>query len=267
MSTNSRKRSLANISDAQTLNEMNPAKKMKLNNKSNDKGMRTMFDDDKDHNECLGYFESIQSSKLPQMLQCPLDINRNIAEYAVGTIETCSNNECDAGICVLNEDWKYFEDIDDGIKFSKWNYCYNTEQYFCGLCVPMTTHFACCDTVQCVSKDNKNKCWVWKKGENDEEFMCYDDVNDTHCMECDTYFPFACTEDDCVKSWCADCVYDGNIGVTPRFICESCGRWICDECGMKKRYNKDCCGTCSKLTCPTCRDKGLANGCCEEKNK
>eukprot|EP01084_Bolivina_argentea_P217586 369400_1 len=140
MSTNPRKRALSQIYE-QNLNELNPAKKVKLNNQSKHKGLRTMFDDEKDHNECLKYLESIQSSKLPQILECPLDINRQIAEYTVGAIETCSNGECNAGICVLNEDWKHF---DDDITFSKWNYCFNTEQYFCCLCVSSTTHFACC---------------------------------------------------------------------------------------------------------------------------
>ena len=87
-----------------------------------------------------------------------------------GKIEICANHKCDAGICVLSEDWEKYKSDD----FQKWNYCEKTDRYFCQICYPFTTTFTCCDTIQCVLETKQ----CYNKSSNDKlDFFKMDKIN------------------------------------------------------------------------------------------
>ena len=165
--SNPRKRRLRDIDEMEDEIEPPPAKKAKVSNEStNITEIKSMFSNSDDHKEFMTYFKSIEMSRLSKQLSIPLDINRNVAEYATGTIQTCSNNKCKSEICVLNKDWN------DSNR--KWKHSTKTDKYYCQTCAPFTTRFIRCGIIQCVL--NLKKCCE-KSDDDEDQFRCYNYVS------------------------------------------------------------------------------------------
>eukprot|EP01084_Bolivina_argentea_P059583 108832_1 len=156
-----------------------------------------------DRKQFLMYFRCIEKTELVKLLSIPLDITRTIAQYATGTIVKCANDGCNTGICVLME---HMSDFNNN-KPVKWNYCANTQKYFCELCLPFTTNFFCCDTIQCFK--HYKKCVGINKNEK-YKTLCYDDIAVEYVM----------------GYKCLYCKEGGS--------CEMCGIWVCSA-----HYRKD----------------------------
>eukprot|EP01084_Bolivina_argentea_P231406 390260_1 len=224
-------------------------KKRKLSESVSTNKIKSIFSNSSDHNEFLTYFHPIQQSPLSKLLNIPFDINREIAQYAVGTIQKCANTNCNAGICVLNEHWIEFNPL-------KWNYCANKNKYFCDMCLPFTTHFICCDTIQYFK--HYTKCfWL-----NKNETMCYDDVwdvwdeyvmgykclycdnmsNNDHCARCNEWncalhdtmkcdagiHNICCSEVYCIE--CENCFCIPCNGYDCGHFCDRCNGFWCNVC-------------------------------------
>eukprot|EP01084_Bolivina_argentea_P280537 479770_1 len=175
----------------------NQCKKRKLSAPT--KKIKSIFSHSKDHDEFLKYFHSIQQSSLPHSLNIPSDINKEIAAFSTGLIKKCSGSYCNARICVLNQDWIEFSND----TLSKWTYCSKTDKYFCDMCLPYTTHFHCCDTIQCFK--GYRKC-VWSGDEIKCRYIGYfdDDVSilSYKCMYCNNDMVWFEICDDCSELSC-----------------------------------------------------------------
>ena len=234
----SRKRSFSSFNDMEKGDDMPPPKRMKFESR----GTKTMFSDIRDHKECIGYLQSIESSELSQTLAIPFDINREIAEYATGTIHQCGNKKCNSDICVLNETLAEFVNG----KETEWNYCSVQHVYFCALCKPSTIKFVCCDTVQHVTEERECYC------NTEDDALCLNPEEHSESL-----MGYKC-------NFC-----DDNSGT-----CDECGRWMCEHhrefeiCDMMK--HKGCCTLlgdcrkCGRLFCKQCDGGSMCDTCYDE---
>eukprot|EP01084_Bolivina_argentea_P059579 108824_1 len=239
----SRKRQFEESDNSSSEPILPPPKKQKL---LNDYFYTSTFQNSTDHNQFVFYFNIIQKNQLIQSLNIPSIINREIAEYATGTIKPCSNLNCNEGICILNSDWKNFNKN----KITKWTYCDRKNNYFCEKCKPHTLYFNCCDTTQCIL--NSKKCDFLTYDKDKTKTMCYDRVKDTYLM----------------GYKCLYCNYDENG------ICPDCGEWSCkyDRIKCDNNQHNFCCslmGICNKCNarfCNKCTDDNynaeFADFCC-----
>ncbi len=222
---------------------------------NNDNSISSMFLNHVDHREFIKYFNPIEASQLSEIYQIPLAINREIAEFATGTIEQCANDNCNAGICVLNEEKILFQNKQE----VKWNYCSIENKYFCSLCKPSTLRFICCDRVQCVT--NTVKC-AGNTNDDDNE-MCYDDQKNEYWMRYKCCFCVENNDAGCSKCKLWRCVYHAEEDNAPIYPCWQCFGYWCPKCFQEVgMVNCDPCGT---MYCRECFDK-MGGVCCDECN-
>eukprot|EP01084_Bolivina_argentea_P001145 2103_1 len=245
--SNSKKRKFTDLSN-NSLISLNQFKKRKSRENESTNKIKSIFSNATDHTEFVTYFNAIKQSPLSNLLHVSLDIMREIAEFAPGIIEKCSNNHCNVGICVLNKHWDEFNNN----KPSKWTYCVERNKYFCDMCLPHTTRFICCNTIQCYK--HYEACW-WI---SNIDTMCLDDINDEYVMG------YKCAYCDDQNGNCNDCkewncsfhreIMTCNSGMHNMccqvYGCDSCDGSFCDSCD-----GKDCgniCGKCCEFWCVSC---------------
>eukprot|EP01084_Bolivina_argentea_P306508 529666_1 len=241
--------------------------------------IKSMFSDLCDQDQFMSYLKPIQQSQIATHLFIPFDILREISEFATGEIKQCSNNKCQAGICILNQHWI---DFNNGHP-KKWNYCPIENKYFCEICAPFTAKFICCDTIQCFK--HYRKC-AWNMSKDKYETMCddYDGPSMAYqCLYCDNdnddnrlciehnewmcYFHreitkceqgihniccggiFECVK--CENEVCLECAnHSGG------FICDKCIGFICNECmDEAKEMIGILCKQCYSWFCNECVDQ------------
>ena len=273
--TSSLKRTFSDLNDENATKYPEPsAKRIKL---ADDQSMKTTFMNNKDHKECTEYLLSIEQADLIQSLQIPLDINREIAEFATGDIKQCGNKECKAGICVLNEAIIAFENG----KETEWTYCNQKDVYFCELCEPSTIKFICCNTIQYVTEDRKcgacrdsdlpfcvdkygdysllmgykcnfcdaldddrtcKDCGEWACYFHHDMRGCYDDKHNGCCKS--NGFCILCDE-----AFCDGC--DDENG----YFCDKCWESFCGTCWKQQKDYMDC-KVCDSNVCQSCHAEG-----------
>eukprot|EP01084_Bolivina_argentea_P280536 479768_1 len=232
----------------------NQCKKRKLSAPT--KKIKSIFSHSKDHDEFLKYFHSIQQSSLPHSLNIPSDINKEIAAFSTGLIKKCSGSYCNARICVLNQDWIEFSND----TLSKWTYCSKTDKYFCDMCLPYTTHFHCCDTIQCFK--GYRKC-VWSGDEIKCRYIGYfdDDVSilSYKCMYCNNDMVWFEICDDCSElsccyhSWVYKCDANEHNMCCQTRNCYSCNEQFCYGCDGSFWSNYKC-DRCLEFWCNECAE-------------
>merc|ERR1712228_1030824 len=138
-----------------------------------------MFLNDRDHKQFQIIFTSIDESQLIQQLNVSHVINKEIAEYAVGQLEYCRNNECKQEIIVLENDIQLYlkllgnepiEECEIHHSIAKqvgFGYCstgWFSASYYCLKCVELTQTYWC---------------------ECDSDYILYLPSNSSNCSICD----------------------------------------------------------------------------------
>eukprot|EP01084_Bolivina_argentea_P001147 2106_1 len=246
--SNSKKRKFTDLSN-NSLISLNQFKKRKSRENESTNKIKSIFSNATDHTEFVTYFNAIKQSPLSNLLHVSLDIMREIAEFAPGIIEKCSNNHCNVGICVLNKHWDEFNNN----KPSKWTYCVQKNKYFCDICLPHTTRFICCNTIQYYKhyEDCYWKCSI--------DIMCGDDIDEFamgyKCAYCDNEFGNCnnCGEWNCsFHTEFRTCDSGMHNRCCQAFFCHECGGSFCYSCdGANCGY---VCDGCAAFWCNSCSE-------------
>ena len=179
-------------------------------------------------------FDSIEECITTKQLNIPQTINNKIAEYAVGKIQCCANNECNKEILVLNNEQRRlfscrYDDI--ALIVNELGYMHWKEpddHYLCSKCfVKKELIIICnCKTAKYLYLPKQENC-----------IKC--DKMIVHCRQCN-WRDFALRCEYCYKSVCHEC----ENRVICRFEkCRLCHKMCCNDC-MTYRHLK--CG-CDKF--------------------
>ena len=256
------KRTLSELNES---NQDPPPKKMKLDNGLI--SVRSIFNDEADHQQFLNYFSLITDSELSQSLNIPNDISSEIAQFSAGTIKECE--QCKIDFNILNGDFVNFKT--KGIK--KWSHCSKTDKFFCELCSKQTINFDCCGTVQCVK--NYEKCTFI---DDEEKGHCHNDDTNGVLMAYKCKFCSDDEEENCdcgkwhcqyhqdvMRAYCQECGDDACLEGS-HLTCEKCWDSLCDRCfsnGCKSGTNEwKLCDVGVHVTlCGSCWDGVFCKGC------
>lgn len=204
-----------------------------------------------DIKEFCGYFTSIQQTELIESF----DVIRIVAEFCVGKLVTCSNDECKDGICILHENIqqrKTKKDISSPLF-----YCETTNKYWCENCTSKTL-ISCCstqcqghETFNCMHHQSEFLHFICNSGDGmdenqEEEYFSIEcqDCGEWYCPEhappqcpfghrsCCAFLDFCCNN-ECNAVFCDKCFEETNDNRTrgPVF-CDKCDKMWCSICVM-----------------------------------
>eukprot|EP01083_Nonionella_stella_P019817 54982_1 len=168
----------------------------------------------------------IGQSSLPHRLNTPTSINKEIAEFARGEVQYCSNVRCKHSICVFDEDSTNTSNI-------RYKSCVSGLQIFCIDCMEFAI-----PAVE-MSVHRKHSCGCWN-GLHDKDTCCRRLQFIPDCFQCDA----------CHQSMPKQCGCLPSNLYFKCYICDSKTCWECCNWANPKLFSK--CASCCGNICTHC---------------
>lgn len=121
----------------------------------------------------------------------PVEMLKEIAEFATGRVKNCDNSDCDQIICILSDDQLKFPRFNYNHDYSNilgYKYCQISEKYYCHDCMDITTTCQLSDACSAliIPSSTTDKCAKCKIQIHDNCFKV------ESCSDCGKRFCWRC---------------------------------------------------------------------------